>query len=264
MRSPRGGNARRDRARPGRRSAGERRVRLGPGRGVGYSMPTRRQFMRSGAAAAASVLLTPSAATAKRSRRRTDLIRHARFPQGVLSGDPHPTGATVLTLLGDVDGGQGRVRLEVAEDPHFRHVVAQRDIATNADMNWSVKAHVTGLRPHTRYWYRFDARVAQRGRPAADRAAGGLAGGGALRGVLVRRTSRTASTTPTTRWPARTSTSSCASATTSTTRSPTPWPPAQPCATTRPACTTRTSRPIVRRGADARGLQPGQVRVASQ
>jgi alkaline phosphatase D len=63
----------------------------------------------------------------------------------------------VLTLLADVEG-EGRVRLEVAADPHFRHVVAQRDIATHAGRNWSVKAHVTGLRPHTRYWYRFETR----------------------------------------------------------------------------------------------------------
>jgi alkaline phosphatase D len=117
------------------------------------TMLTRRQLVRAGAAAAATVLVPPVAAA--RSRRPAGLVTDARFPQGVLSGDPTPTSATVLTLLGDVTG-EGKVRLEVAEDEHFRRVVATRDIFTTKAMHWSVKARVHGLKPHTRYWYRFE------------------------------------------------------------------------------------------------------------
>jgi alkaline phosphatase D len=119
------------------------------------TMLTRRQFVRAGAAAAATVLVPPMAAA--KPRRGPGLVTDARFPQGVLSGDPSPTSATVLTLLGDVQG-EGKVRLEVASDEHFRHVVATRDIPTSRAVHWSVKARVHGLEPHTRYWYRFETR----------------------------------------------------------------------------------------------------------
>ena len=42
-------------------------------------------------------------------------LRDGRFRQGVLSGDPTPDGATLLTILDDVEG-RGTVRLEVARD----------------------------------------------------------------------------------------------------------------------------------------------------
>jgi alkaline phosphatase D len=50
------------------------------------------------------------------------------------------------------------VRLEVARDPDFRRVVARRDILTSPAIGHSVKARVTGLRPHRRYYYRFETR----------------------------------------------------------------------------------------------------------
>ena len=128
-------------------------------------MATRRQFLaRSGAAAAAAVVLAPqdAAIAAKKKRRRkppsrAGLIPGGRFPQGVLSGDPAPGAITLLTLVDDV-GGTGQVRLEVARDPDFRRVVARQDIWTTGAINHSVKARVSGLRPHERYWYRFETR----------------------------------------------------------------------------------------------------------
>jgi alkaline phosphatase D len=122
-------------------------------------MDTRRQFLaRSGTVAAAAVLAPQDALAAKRRQRRPqDMLRGGRFAQGVLSGDPAPEAITLLTLVDDV-GGAGRVRLEVARDPDFRHVVARRDILTSPAVNHSVKARVTGLKPHKRYWYRFETR----------------------------------------------------------------------------------------------------------
>jgi alkaline phosphatase D len=122
-------------------------------------MDTRRQFLaRSGAVAAAAVLAPQDALAAKRKERRPkDMLRGGRFAQGVLSGDPAPDAITLLTLVDHV-GGAGRVRLEVARDPDFRHVIARRDILTTPAVNHSVKARVTGLKPHKRYWYRFETR----------------------------------------------------------------------------------------------------------
>ena len=50
------------------------------------------------------------------------------------------------------------MRLEVASDPDFRNVVARRNIATGERRAHSVKARLENLRPHERYWYRFETR----------------------------------------------------------------------------------------------------------
>src|SRR3954447_167506 len=113
-------------------------------------MLTRRQVLTRSGAAGAAVVLAPTAARAK-------VFRGGRFDQGVLSGDPTPHGITLLTLIDHV-GGRGSVRLEVARDPHFRHVVAHKTVATSAAHNHSVKARVEGLKAHERYWYRFETR----------------------------------------------------------------------------------------------------------
>jgi alkaline phosphatase D len=122
-------------------------------------MDTRRQFLtRTGAVAAVAVLAPQDALAAQRKRRRPqDMLRGGRFAQGVLSGDPSPDAITLLTIV-DEAGGAGRVRLEIARDPDFRRVVARRDILTTSAVNHSVKARVTGLKPHRRYWYRFETR----------------------------------------------------------------------------------------------------------
>src|ERR687894_443641 len=122
-------------------------------------MDTRRQFLaRSGAAAAAAVLAPQDALAAKRRQKRPqDMLRGGRFSQGVLSGDPAENAITLLTKVDRV-GGAGRVRLEGARDPDFRRVVARRDILTTPAIDHSVKARVTGLKPHRRYYYRFETR----------------------------------------------------------------------------------------------------------
>jgi alkaline phosphatase D len=113
---------------------------------------SRRDLLRAGAV----LVLFPAQAAAQRPPHRP--IRRfgtAQFPQGVLSGDPTTGGITLLTVLGGVQGF-GTARLEVAEDPGFRRVVATRDIPTGPATGFSLKARVTGLEPRTRYWYRFE------------------------------------------------------------------------------------------------------------
>jgi alkaline phosphatase D len=122
-------------------------------------MPTRRQFLaRSGAVAVAVVAPQEAfAAQKRRKRRRANLLRGGRFRQGVLSGDPTPDGITLLTVVDDA-GGSGQVRIEVARDPDFRRVVARKDILATPEGGHSVKARLTGLKPHKRYYYRFETR----------------------------------------------------------------------------------------------------------
>jgi alkaline phosphatase D len=113
-------------------------------------MLNRRALLRNSAAGAA-VLLLPQATA------RAAALRDGRFRQGVLSGDPTPDGITLLTVLDDVEG-KGSVALEVATDAAFRKVVARRSITTSAKDGWSVKARVTKLKPHERYYYRFETK----------------------------------------------------------------------------------------------------------
>jgi alkaline phosphatase D len=123
-------------------------------------MLSRRQFLvRSGSAGAALVIAPQTAVEALAAPRgaAARLIRGGRFSQGVLSGDPTPHGITLLTVLEGASGA-GRVRLEVATDRDFRHVIASKTIATSERRAHSVKARVDKLKPHERYWYRFETR----------------------------------------------------------------------------------------------------------
>jgi alkaline phosphatase D len=118
-------------------------------------MLTRRQFLARSGSAGAALVISPQAVAAPRGS--AALLRGGRFNQGVLSGDPTPHGITLLTVLDEISGS-GRVRLEVATDPDFRNVVARRNIATGERRAHSVKARLENLRPHERYWYRFETR----------------------------------------------------------------------------------------------------------
>ena len=152
-------------------------------------MLNRRALLRNSAAGAA-VLLLPQATA------RAAVLRDGRFRQGVLSGDPTPDGITLLTVLDDVEG-KGSVALEVATDAAFRKVVARKSITTSAKDGWSVKARVTKLKPHERYYYRFETRARTRpwagSRPRCPRTPTRRSGSHSSRA----RTTRTATTTPT-------------------------------------------------------------------
>ncbi|HET6981813.1 MAG TPA: alkaline phosphatase D family protein [Myxococcaceae bacterium] len=81
-----------------------------------------------------------------------------RFPQGVASGDPKQT--TVILWTRVVNVGSVPVdlplRLEVATDVTFTHLVVERDglTATSAH-DGCIKVRVKGLSPATTYYYRF-------------------------------------------------------------------------------------------------------------
>jgi alkaline phosphatase D len=123
-------------------------------------MPTRREFMRVAGAGAAGATVLASPATALAQRRRTPLLRGGRFSQGVMSGDPTPRSIVLWTRIAGVERG-GAVKLEVARDRGFRRVVASERIATNGNIDHTVKARIAGLRPSERYFYRFETQDRQ-------------------------------------------------------------------------------------------------------
>jgi alkaline phosphatase D len=120
-------------------------------------MLSRRQFLTRGGSAGAALVLAPQTAVEALAAPRRKPLRGGKFSQGVLSGDPTPHGITLLTVVDEVSG-EGTVRLEVARDREFRHVVARDTISTSGHRNHSVKARVGHLAPHERYYYRFETR----------------------------------------------------------------------------------------------------------
>ncbi|CAM3895392.1 alkaline phosphatase [Kibdelosporangium persicum] len=91
------------------------------------------------------------------------------FGYGVASGDPLGDAVVIWTRatppcegrqVATPGSGLGRpmlVRWEVARDETFRRVVKRGTVLTSAASDHTVKVDVTGLRPYTRYFYRFHA-----------------------------------------------------------------------------------------------------------
>ena len=114
-------------------------------------MLSRRRFLARTGAAGAALVLAPDALAAPK------LLRGGKFSSGVLSGDPSATGITLWTRVDGV-GGTGGVRLEVARDRGFDKVVARKTLTAKTSGDHTVKARISGLKPHERYYYRFETR----------------------------------------------------------------------------------------------------------
>jgi alkaline phosphatase D len=114
-------------------------------------MLSRRQFLARSGATGAALVFAPDALAAPK------LLRGGKFASGVISGDPTPTGITLWTRVDGV-GGSGGVKLEVARDRDFKRVVAHKTLTARASADHTVKARISGLKPHERYYYRFETR----------------------------------------------------------------------------------------------------------
>jgi alkaline phosphatase D len=79
------------------------------------------------------------------------------FRHGVASGDPLPDALVIWTRLEPSDSAAARAELrwEVATDADFRQIVKRGRVEATAANDWCCKVDVTGLRPGTRYHYRF-------------------------------------------------------------------------------------------------------------
>ncbi|MFR9676879.1 alkaline phosphatase D family protein [Streptomyces sp. TR02-1] len=127
---------------------------------------SRRNLLTAGAAGAlaASSLAVPSARAA--TRRGAKPVRDP-FTLGVASGDPLPHGVVLWTRLAPeplaADGLGGMpdrsvpVQWQVAEDEHFRRIVAEGVETAGTEGAHAVHAEANGLRPGADYFYRFRA-----------------------------------------------------------------------------------------------------------
>jgi alkaline phosphatase D len=119
-------------------------------------MHSRRQFLARSAVAGTAIVVPPAlSSTAGAQGRR--VLPSGEFAEGVASGDPGARAMTLWTRVAELER-KGGVRLEVARDKGFRHVVARKTITTSPALGGSVKARVTGLKPHEQYFYRFETR----------------------------------------------------------------------------------------------------------
>lgn len=81
--------------------------------------------------------------------------RREFYPEGVASGDPAPD-SVILWTRRPFDGtGRRMLRVEVALDRDFEHVVAVARAPVSAQSDWTCRVLAAGLRPATVYWYRF-------------------------------------------------------------------------------------------------------------
>ena len=112
---------------------------------------TRRHFLRGAGAAAAGLVLAPQALAV----RRAPLLRGGTFDQGVASGDPTARSAVPVDARRRRRALRRRRARGRDATARFRHVVARKQIRTNAQLGHTVKARVSGLKAHEHYYYRF-------------------------------------------------------------------------------------------------------------
>ena len=114
----------------------------------------RRQFLACSAAAAAALPIL--------GRDRLAAMQNANpvFRHGVASGDPLSDRVMLWTRV-TAPGDSVNVRWVMATDTKLARVVARGEGPTGAARDFTVKVDVTGLRPGTTYYYRFEANGAQ-------------------------------------------------------------------------------------------------------
>jgi alkaline phosphatase D len=81
------------------------------------------------------------------------------FLHGVASGDPTSDGVVLWTRVTG-DSGAPRsfeVVYEIAEDPELSRVISRGSVATDAELDFTAKVDVAGLRSGRTYYYRFQA-----------------------------------------------------------------------------------------------------------
>ncbi|MGC9666776.1 alkaline phosphatase D family protein [Planosporangium sp. 12N6] len=119
----------------------------------------RRTLLKTaGTAAGAAALLGPLGLAEPAHAATTTVFRH-----GIASGDPLPDGIllwTRVTPTEEAQPGSGKgpvvtVGWQVATDAGFRAIVRSGEFTTGPDRDHTVKIDVTGLRPSTTYYYRF-------------------------------------------------------------------------------------------------------------
>lgn len=80
----------------------------------------------------------------------------ARFPQGVASGDPVPTGVVLWTRI-EPRPGEATIpaHVQVSETPDFARIVVERQVGAPPESDHTVRVVLSGLTPGRHYYYRF-------------------------------------------------------------------------------------------------------------
>ena len=114
---------------------------------------SRRSFMEMAAAIGAAAAWGASHAAPSKAPWQE---RRERFPEGVASGDPDEHSVLLWTRCPQRDpSARLSLRVEVAQDPSFHHVVATAQAPISAASDWTCRVLVGGLKPARSYWYRF-------------------------------------------------------------------------------------------------------------
>ena len=114
---------------------------------------SRRKFIELASAFGATLALRSrfTSATKLNWTERRDL-----FPEGVASGDPHSDSVILWTRRPPFGSSEAhRLTVEVAEDAHFKRVVAHAITNVSGKTDWTCRVLAAGLKPRTVYWYRF-------------------------------------------------------------------------------------------------------------
>jgi alkaline phosphatase D len=123
------------------------------------SNPDRRQFLGIALGIAATpVWVDPEATVAKLSAKAALWRREERdlFPEGVASGDPAHDSVLLWTRCPSRHNTLAhQLHVEIAEDEHFKKVIARSQASVSADADWTCRVLVGNLRPARVYWYRF-------------------------------------------------------------------------------------------------------------
>src|SRR5579872_7286160 len=95
----------------------------------------RREFVQLAATMGASLAWGGSArASSTKWQERREL-----YPEGVASGDPDPNSVILWTRKPSSDGDRHILTVEVAEDMHFRRVIAHAPAPVSAAADWTAR-----------------------------------------------------------------------------------------------------------------------------
>jgi alkaline phosphatase D len=116
----------------------------------------RREFLIAGAGAGLAVASPINYAAIARSR-RLPFDKTGEFAYGVASGMPSANAITLWTRLKGITRSS-KLKLEVATDSGFKHVVERKHVTAEAGRDFTVHAHIGGLKPGHEYHYRFETK----------------------------------------------------------------------------------------------------------
>ncbi|WP_231758843.1 alkaline phosphatase D family protein [Microbulbifer elongatus] len=114
----------------------------------------RRSFIKAALATTGSVAVS----TPLQAMSRPELPSNISFDYGVASGDPLHDAVILWTRATPLDAnptGPIKITWELAEDAGFTRVLRAGTVETNLARDYTAKVDVRGLKPDTRYYYRF-------------------------------------------------------------------------------------------------------------